>query len=93
MPPSGNPLSIKGVAETIAKLQGSDLKPEVTNKFRKGDIRHCFADISKIKSKLGFEPSISFEEGMKEIIEWSQNVKAEDKFETATDELKKKGLI
>ncbi len=90
---SQNPISIKGVAETIAKLYGSDLKPEITNKFRKGDVRHCFADISKIKSKLDFAPSISFEKGMKEIIEWSQNVKAEDKFEQAAEELKKKGLV
>ncbi len=90
---SGQPLSIKSVAEKIAGLYGLDLKPEITNKFRKGDIRHCFADISKIKSRLGFEPSVSFEEGMKEIIEWSQSVKAEDRFDEATRELKKKGLI
>jgi dTDP-L-rhamnose 4-epimerase len=90
---SGEPLSIKGIAERIAGLYGSDVKPEITNKFRKGDIRHCFADISKIKSRLGFRPGVSFEEGMKEIIDWSQNVKAEDKFEQATEELKRKGLI
>lgn len=90
---TGKPLSIRQVAETIAKLYGSDIKPEITNKFRKGDVRHCFADISKIKSRLGFKPSVSFEEGMKEIIEWSQGVKAEDKFEQAAQELKKKGLI
>tara|TARA_Y100000310_G_C20695531_1_gene825416 strand:+ start:1291 stop:2406 length:1116 start_codon:yes stop_codon:yes gene_type:complete len=90
---SGNPISIKGVGETVAKLCGSDLMPEVTNKFRKGDVRHCYADISKIKNKLGFEPSLSFEDGMSEIIEWSNTVKAEDKFEQATSELKKKGLI
>ena len=90
---SGKPIPIKEVAETIAQLYGSKVKPEITSRFRKGDIRHCFADISKIKSRLGFEPKISFKEGMREIIEWSQGVKAEDRFEKATKELQKKGLV
>jgi dTDP-L-rhamnose 4-epimerase len=90
---TGNPLSIKQVAEKLAELQDSDIKPEITSKFRKGDVRHCFADISKIKSKLGYSPSVLFEDGMREIIEWSQGVKAIDKFEQAAQELKKKGLI
>jgi dTDP-L-rhamnose 4-epimerase len=90
---SGKPIPIKEVAETIAGLYGSSVNPEITGKFRKGDIRHCFADISKIKSGLGFEPKVSFKEGMREIIEWSQGVKAEDRFEKATKELQKKGLV
>jgi dTDP-L-rhamnose 4-epimerase len=90
---SGNPVSIGQVAETIAKLCNSKIRPEITNKFRKGDIRHCFADISKIRSKLGFSPRVSFEEGMREIIDWSGSVEAEDRFDEATQELKKRGLI
>ncbi|MBI4052787.1 MAG: SDR family NAD(P)-dependent oxidoreductase [Candidatus Diapherotrites archaeon] len=88
----GSALSIRKVAETIISLYGSDLKPEITKKFRKGDIRHCFADISKIRSKLGFRPGVSFEKGMKEIIEWSASVQAEDRFDEAAEELKRKGL-
>ena len=88
-----DPLSIKQVAETIIELYGAELKPEIAFKFRKGDVRHCFADISKIKSKLGFQPKVSFKEGMQEIIDWSAGVKAEDKFEQAAEELKKKGLV
>lgn len=90
---TGKPITIKKVAETIARLYGSDIMPKVQNKFRKGDVRHCFADISKIKSKLGFEPKHSFEETIKEIIEWSKNVEAVDKFEEANNELKSKGLV
>jgi len=90
---SGTATSIKGMAETLAQLNGSDLKPKVTNQFRKGDVRHCYADISKIKSRLGFAPSMGFEEGMREIIEWGKGVEAEDKFEQAADELKKKKLV
>ena len=88
-----NPLTILQVAEKIIDLQGARLKPEVTRRFRKGDVRHCFADISKIQDKLDWRPRVNFEEGMWEIMEWSQGVKAVDRFEKAAKELKEKGLV
>ena len=90
---NSSPLSIKQIAETIIELYNSDLKSEITGQFRKGDIRHCYADISKITEKVGWSPQVSFEDGMRELIDWSKNVSAEDKFEQATKELKNKGLI
>ncbi|TAL52944.1 MAG: NAD-dependent epimerase/dehydratase family protein [Nanoarchaeota archaeon] len=89
---AGDPKTIVSIAETLAKLLGKKIKPNVTKQFRKGDVRHCYADISKIK-KLGYKPKVSFEEGMKELIEWSAKTEAVDKFDQAADELKKKGLI
>lgn len=89
----GQPLSIKEIAETIANVYGSDIKPNITGKFRKGDVRHCFGDISKIRGKIGFEPKVSFEQGMEELIEWSKTVEAVDKVDEATKELKEKGLV
>ena len=89
---TGNPLTIKSVAEILAKVYGSDIKPKITNKFRKGDVRHCYADISKIQSKLGFEPKVSFETGMKEFIDWSKATESVDKFDEAYQELKDKSL-
>lgn len=90
---TGRPLTIKSIAETLAKVYGSDIKPEIQNKFRKGDVRHCYADITKIRTKLGFEPSVSFEEGMREFIEWSRKQESVDKFHMAAGELKQKGLL
>lgn len=90
---SGVPHSIKGIAQKLAKLLEKDIQPTIANKFRKGDVRHCFADISHIKEKLNFAPSVSFEEGMKELIQWSHNAEAEDKFEQAAAELKERKLI
>lgn len=90
---SGKPIAIKNVAEALAKLYGKNIKPSITHKFRKGDVRHCFADISKINGKLGFSPKISFENGMKELMEWSRHVESIDKFDTAAEELKKHGLV
>lgn len=90
---SGNPITIKNVADMLAKLYGKDIHPNITHKFRKGDVRHCFADISKIRRMLGFSPKISFEKGMKELIEWSKHAESIDKFEIASEELKKHGLV
>ena len=71
------------------------MKPIITNKYRAGDIRHCFADISKFKEKLGFEPKISFKQGIEELIQWVklQVGKVQDKSKNAFEELKNKGLI
>ncbi len=90
---TGKPTTIKSVAETTAKIFGSTIKPEITNVFRKGDVRHCFADISKIKKKLEFTPKVSFENAMKELIDWSKTVQALDKTDKAIEELKEKGII
>lgn len=86
-------MTINFIAETIAKACKSSIKPEITCKFRKGDVRHCFSDITKIREKLGFEPKTSFEEGMRELIEWSKGEKAVDNADKAAKELKEKGLI
>ena len=83
------------IIDLHASSQGvhARLRPEVTRRFRKGDVRHCFADISKIQDKLDWRPRVNFEEGMWEIMEWSQGVKAVDRFEKAAKELKEKGLV
>jgi len=90
---SGVARSIRSIATTLARLCQVDIVPEITEKFRKGDVRHCFSDISKIKNKLGFKPTISFEEGMKELIEWSDKERSIDRFEQAYEELKEKRLV
>ncbi|MEK6967022.1 MAG: GDP-mannose 4,6-dehydratase, partial [Nanoarchaeota archaeon] len=89
---TGIPRTIKSIAEDLSRLLGKKISPDITNKYRKGDVRYCYSDISKIK-KLGFKPKTSFEDGLKELIVWSSDIKADDKFEQAATELKNKGLI
>ena len=89
---SGIALTIKSIAETLAGLYGKDIEPNIKMKFRKGDVRHCYADISKLKDLLGWEPSINFEQGMQELIDWSRDQEAVDKFEEATRELQERGI-
>lgn len=89
---TGIPLTIKYIAEELARLLAVQIAPEITQKFRKGDVRHCFADIAKTKQMLSWQPRVSFQEGMRELIAWSRNEDAEDKFDAAFEELKAKGL-
>ncbi|RLF37405.1 MAG: nucleoside-diphosphate sugar epimerase [Thermoplasmata archaeon] len=89
---SGRSVTIRELAELLAKLYDSDIKPNISYKFRKGDIRHCVADNSKIRQVLGWEPKIDLEDGLKKVIEWSKNVESEDRFDEAAEELKRKGL-
>ncbi|MBN1521713.1 MAG: SDR family NAD(P)-dependent oxidoreductase [Candidatus Aureabacteria bacterium] len=88
-----NPVTILDIARVLSRLYGKDIQPVIQNKYRKGDIRHCFADISKIKDKIGWRPLVNFEDGMKELIDWAHGAQAEDKFDTALKELKNKGLV
>lgn len=89
---TGTPHSIFDVAQTIISITRMNLKPRIINKFRAGDIRHCYADITKIKNRLGFEPRVSFGEGIKRLIAWSFHEVAMDLSYKAQDELIKRGL-
>lgn len=88
----GKPRSILSIAQVLAKMLGKTIEPEITNQYRKGDIRHCYADTSLISEALGFLPKVSLEAGIEELIEWSSGAEAIDRFEEARDELKSKGL-
>ena len=90
---SGHGITILEIAQTLEKLLGKSGLIKINNEYRKNDIRHCFADNTKAKKLLGWEPKISLEQGLKELIEWSETEKAEDKFSQAQEELKQKGLI
>ena len=92
---TGIPIKIKEVAELFIKKLNSDLDPLVTQKYRMGDIRHCIADITKIKKFLGFKPSIAFKDGIDDLINWIQREKGkiQDKSQLALNELKEKGLL
>lgn len=90
---TGQPRTILSVAEVLAQLYGQEIAPAVTGKFRKGDVRHCYADISRLRQALDWEPKVAFEEGMKELIEWSRTATAIDSFDKYRKELAAHGLI
>lgn len=89
---TGQGLTIRQIAVTLAVLYDKPIQPEVTRRFRKGDIRHCIADISKAQRLLGYAPRVTFQDGMTELIEWSRKAEAVDRFEQAASELARRGL-
>ncbi|MBL7036677.1 SDR family NAD(P)-dependent oxidoreductase [Candidatus Microgenomates bacterium] len=90
---SGKPTSIEKIARKVAELLGKPELIKVSGEFRKNDVKHCYAKTDKAKRILGFSPKITLQQGFKELIEWSKNEEAEDGFEKAQKELKKKGII
>jgi dTDP-L-rhamnose 4-epimerase len=89
---SGTPISIRQVADLLAQSLGKQVDPVITHKYRAGDIRHCYADLTKARTLLGYEPQVTHEEGFRELAEWLEAQQAEDKAETMLSELNAYGL-
>ncbi len=65
----GKSISILEVVDCINKILGTAIKPEFAPP-RSGDIQHSCAALDKAREKLGYEPQVSFEDGLRETIEW-----------------------
>ena len=89
---SGKPITIRQVAEILARCLGKDIAPVITQKYRAGDIRHCYADLNQARMLLGYAPQVDYEEGFRELAAWLQDQEAEDKAETMLNELNTYGL-
>ena len=89
---SGRSTSVLEIAEALAALLGKEIEPEVPGKFRAGDIRHCFADVTRAREALGFEAEVPFEQGLAELAEWLEGQPADDRFDEAAAELDRRGL-
>jgi dTDP-L-rhamnose 4-epimerase len=90
---SGRSYTISEIAERIARVMGKEyLRPELTGKYRVGDIRHCFADISHARAALGYKPEVDLENGLEELAGWLEGQAATDRVEQASAELAARGL-
>ena len=89
---SGRSVSVREIYEKLARVLGTAIEPEITGKYRAGDIRHCFADISLARELLGYEPTVELEDGMAELGAWLEGRVADDRVEAATRELASRGL-
>jgi dTDP-L-rhamnose 4-epimerase len=89
----GVPVDVLTVASSLIKNYNSNSQIKVSGNYRLGDIRHNYADLTKIKAKLGFEPSVSFEYGIRKFTDWvnRQEIK-DDRYEESIKEMKDKGL-
>ncbi|HEV8430622.1 MAG TPA: NAD-dependent epimerase/dehydratase family protein [Pyrinomonadaceae bacterium] len=89
---TGFPISISEIALMLARGLGKDIRPEVTGKYREGDIRHCVADISRARTLLGYEPKVKLADGIPELLEWVRQQQAENTTQ-ATAELEQHQLV
>jgi dTDP-L-rhamnose 4-epimerase len=90
---SGRSLTVLEVAGRLADAMGrEDVRPEVTQKYRVGDIRHCFADIGEARRVLGYEPAVPFDAGLEELAGWLEGQIAHDRVGEASAELASRGL-
>jgi len=90
---TGVATSIRTVSRLLAEGLGLDLEPEIVAKYREGDIRHCVADISKARVLLGYEPQVSLERGIPELLSWVRAQAANDQVASATAELESRQLV
>jgi dTDP-L-rhamnose 4-epimerase len=90
---SGRDYTVREIGERIAAVLGKEgVEPEITGKYRVGDIRHCFADITHAREVLGYEPRVSLEDGLVELAEWLEGQTAFDRVAEARAELAARGL-
>jgi len=90
---SGRAYTIREVARLLSAILGkTDIDPDVCGKYRVGDIRHCFADITVARELLGYEPSVTLEDGLVELAEWLEFQVADDHVAEASRELAARGL-
>ncbi|MDB6029366.1 MAG: UDP-galactose 4-epimerase [Verrucomicrobiales bacterium] len=89
---SGENFTVREVARRMGAAVNKQIEPEITGKYRVGDIRHCFSDITKARKILGYEPIVSFDEGLEELVNWLEGEVAVDKVTQAKAELAARGL-
>lgn len=90
---TGVPTTVERVALLLAEKLGADIPPVILDTKRTGDIRHCYADITKLRS-TGWEPRVSFEEGITRYAEWLREQEVPvDRSEVAARELERAGMV
>jgi dTDP-L-rhamnose 4-epimerase len=91
---SGAAYTIAEVASLLAQaMEVPDIRPAIMNKARSGDIRNCFADISKARHLLGFEPAYRLENALAPFALWVKSTGAVDRGAEMKLELEARGLM
>jgi dTDP-L-rhamnose 4-epimerase len=89
---TGCATSVLEVAQALREALGVAIQPEIVQQYRAGDIRHCYADIAKIRARLGFEPKRSLRDGVRDLVAWAREAEAVDRVDQAMEELAVRGL-
>jgi dTDP-L-rhamnose 4-epimerase len=91
---TGVPTEVNTVVNELLKNYNKLVPVKISGNYRLGDIRHNFADLTKIKAKLNFAPKVTFEQGIRKFTEWvnTQQIQA-DQYQKSIQEMKEKGLF
>ena len=91
---SGVAIDVLTIVNTLQQMLGKTVPVEISGQFRLGDIRHNVADLTKVRAALGFQPSISIEEGLRRFVTWVNSELAQsDRYEESLRDLGVKGLL
>jgi dTDP-L-rhamnose 4-epimerase len=91
---SGRPTSVNTIARLLKDFLGDRTEPIVSGQYRIGDIRHCYADLTNIREALGFEPTVTLENGLERFVRWVRTQPIEqDGLDRANKELIDRGLM
>jgi dTDP-L-rhamnose 4-epimerase len=91
---SGIRTSVLDVANAVVRHFKADVPVTVTGAFRAGDIRHNFADLSRITHLTGFTPQWKFEHGLAQFLHWAEGCTPNDAgFDRSLEELQQRGLM
>jgi dTDP-L-rhamnose 4-epimerase len=91
---TGEATSVMTVAEALKRNYAATGELRISGNFRLGDIRHNFADLTRVRAELGFEPQVSFEQGVAAFSDWVMTQEIEDSgYERSVRELRSKGLL
>ena len=90
---SGRHFTVRALAGRIAALLGKEhIQPEISGRYRVGDVRHCFADITLARQVLGYEPQVTLDDGLQQFASWVESEMNFDHCAEAYTELEARGL-
>jgi dTDP-L-rhamnose 4-epimerase len=90
---TGRGVRVRDLARRLAAALGSSLTPDVTGEYRAGDIRHCFADVGRARTLLGFEARTGLDEGLPELAAWVAGNPVRERGDEAVADLRARGLV
>jgi dTDP-L-rhamnose 4-epimerase len=90
---TGRRVRVRDLARRLAAALDSSLAPDLTGEYRTGDIRHCFADVGRARTLLGFEARTGLEEGLPELAAWVAGNLVRERGDEAVADLRARGLV
>lgn len=90
----GQPVSVMDVATKLVEKLGGAIMPHITGEYRVGDIRHCYADLARIRDRLGYQPRVDIDTGLERFVGWVRTQPLpEDRLDQANEELRRHKLM